>query len=59
MGFLVAGPAGSAVGAILGTGVVHTLKNIGEDVAKRFLSTREKRLLAHTIEGIVNQINAK
>jgi hypothetical protein len=41
-GLVLAVPSGAVVGSILGTGMGYALKHIGQEVARRLLSSREK-----------------
>lgn len=41
IGFLLSGPGGSVAGSVIGTSIGHALKNIGEEVSRRFMSPRE------------------
>jgi hypothetical protein len=57
-GMFLAGPEGAVVGSIVGTTMGLTLKQIGDEVTRRFLSPREKKRTGTVIIHAANRIQS-
>ena len=58
VGMALAGPEGAVVGSIAGTTIGFALKQIGDDVARRFLSPSEKKRTGAVIIYAANKIQS-
>lgn len=56
IGFIAAGQEGGIIGGIAGSLVGHTIKNIGNEVAKRILSPREQKRIGKVIIYAANRL---
>jgi hypothetical protein len=57
-GMFLAGPEGAVVGSIVGTTIGFTLKQMGDEVTRRFLSPREKKRTGAVIIHAANRIQS-
>jgi hypothetical protein len=56
IGFIAAGQEGGIIGGIAGSLAGHTIKNIGNEVAKRILSPREQRRIGKVVIYAANRL---